>query len=285
MVERDVWQKILFILSLVLLFVSLVYFAYSYSNKVNVYGLKNEEDHLEKEIRTLTLQEKEHQVKIKEETENLNIGLKRFEEKYGFSSDTLDHISFEKEMEVYEKEQEDILKEMVKILENTSPYYLGSDYDNEIVDEFLSKYLELSSRSDLEKKKDSLFEELKINEVYPLIAKTNMYRDFFLNFSHKEEERKFIIAHVYSLTYPIYEILHGNRSKSNPEEMYLHYKILVDRMESLNKQFGIRTSIEPLLNGRDQMTYLFYKYREYDGVLSELERLEQKEGKNDVQEK
>ena len=201
-----------------------------------------------------------------------------FENKFGFSANSLDSISFEKEKQRFKKEQMDIILKMSSILEETAPNFLGTGYEEEKVEEFLSKYLELSSQSDLEKKKDSLYEELQINEVMPYITSQPLYRDLFINPPSTDREKQVLLAHVYSLSYPIYEILHGNRSKSNPEEMFLHYKILVDRLEQLDQQFGLRTNIDGLKNSREQMEFLFYKYREYDGVMAELQRLDPKKG-------
>lgn len=282
--QRDAWSRLLFFLSIVFLFISISYFAYSYSNKVGVRGLREEVRDQEAELKSLKEAQEKAEKQIPEKEEEYRMLSSNFTNKYGFTPESLDKVSFQEEKARFENEQADILREMNKILEDTAYLYIGSGYEEEVVEEFLSKYLELSSRSDLEMKQDSLLKELNIDGVYPVITVEGAYRNFFRDFPFDESEKKYLIVHMFTLSYPLYEILHGNRSRNNPEDIYLNYRIMTDRMVSISEQFSLNESVEPLTEGCARLEKLLYKYREYDGVLAELERLESRKGQIDGRE-
>lgn len=274
--QKESLSRLFLLLSGLFLLSGMAYFGYFWFNRMEVQGMEEEKTALEQHLGNLKEEQRQlrnDHLRLEETFHNRN---HRFMEKFGFTLEDLQKADLNSALEKVQKEQGDILAEMFRIIIDSRFAYESSAYEDEDLIQLLSRYMELSSRSDLEKKEDSLLKGLSFSKMTAGIMKDGTFHTLLKECPYGTEDKELLTIHLFSLSYPLYE-LSLNRGVKDPDDLVLPYILYVDRLESLNSQFPLEINLDFLRDGRTRLTQYYYKYREYDGIKEELVRMKEEQ--------
>lgn len=273
--ENKRWGKVLFGFSIVLIVLSVVFFAYTKFNLKYSKKLTAENNALRSEIESVDNNIDKLQSKLSDAEIVLNKKSLDFYESYGYQFDGNKKEELDAIIKSLEKRNTELLNKMTTLLKNNSNYYVSNIYENEIYDKSVDTFLNLSSDNNLEKYKN-IYEELKLDDV---IKNSDGFISTIRNQNDESEELNSLLFYLSIYGLKIEDFSRG------------YYKSLADVYSDINSYSEILSEIERLgystgdLNSKkfisirdDFNEYLvpFYKNR---GLIISLEKGDKSEAK------
>lgn len=159
------WHKVLYIFSIVILIVSLLFFIYSLANKKFSTKLIAENKGLTQEIQTLEDKSRTYDKEIEDLDIEFNLKSQEFYEKYGYQFEANKSDEIKKIKADYEEKNKAIKSEVRERLRAYGAFFNSNIYEKENYDRIVDDFLSISREENLEKHKN-LYKDLEIESLF-----------------------------------------------------------------------------------------------------------------------
>lgn len=159
------WHKVLYIFSIVILIVSLLFFIYSLANKKFSTKLIAENKGLTQEIQTLEDKSRTYDKEIEDLDIEFNLKSQEFYEKYGYQFEANKSDEIKKIKADYEEKNKAIKSEVRERLRAYGDFFNSNIYEKENYDRIVDDFLSISREESLEKHKN-LYKDLEIESLF-----------------------------------------------------------------------------------------------------------------------
>ena len=155
------WHKVLYIFSLCILVLSVLFFVYSISNKKFSTRLISENEALAQEIKSLEDKSKTFDKEMEDLDIEFNLKSQEFYEKYGYQFEANKSDEIKKIKADYEEKNKAIKSEVRERLRAYGAFFNSNIYEKENYDRIVDDFLSISREENLEKHKN-IYKDLEI---------------------------------------------------------------------------------------------------------------------------
>lgn len=159
------WHKVLYIFSLCILGLSVLFFVYSIANKKFSTRLISENKALVQEIKSLEDKSKTFDKEIEDLDIEFNLKSQEFYEKYGYQFEANKSDEIKKIKVDYEEKNKAIKSEVRERLRAYGAFFNSNIYEKENYDRIVDDFLSISREENLEKHKN-LYKDLEIESLF-----------------------------------------------------------------------------------------------------------------------
>lgn len=159
------WHKVLYIFSLCILVLSVLFFAYSIANKKFSTRLISENEALAQEIKFLEDKSKTFDKEIEDLDIEFNLKSQEFYEKYGYQFEANKSDEIKKIKADYEEKNKAIKTEIRERLRAYGAFFNSNIYGKENYDMIVDDFLSISREENLEKHKN-IYKDLEIESLF-----------------------------------------------------------------------------------------------------------------------
>lgn len=159
------WHKVLYIFSLCILVLSVLFFAYSIANKKFSTRLISENEALAQEIKSLEDKSKTFDKEMEDLDIEFNLKSQEFYEKYGYQFEANKSDEIKKIKADYEEKNKAIKSEVRERLRAYGAFFNSNIYEKENYDRIVDDFLSISREENLEKHKN-IYKDLEIESLF-----------------------------------------------------------------------------------------------------------------------
>ncbi len=159
------WHKVLYIFSLCILVLSVLFFVYSISNKKFSTRLISENEALAQEIKSLEDKSKTFDKEMEDLDIEFNLKSQEFYEKYGYQFEANKSDEIKKIKADYEEKNKAIKSEVRERLRAYGAFFNSNIYEKENYDRIVDDFLSISREENLEKHKN-IYKDLEIESLF-----------------------------------------------------------------------------------------------------------------------
>ncbi|MDU2503066.1 MAG: hypothetical protein E7D08_02355 [Peptoniphilus harei] len=267
------WHKVLYIFSLCILVLSLLFFVYSIANKKFSTRLISENRALSQEIKSLEDKSKTFDKEIDDLDIEFNLKSQEFYEKYGYQFEANKSEEIKKIKADYEEKNKAIKSEVREILRAYGAFFNSNIYEKENYDRIVDDFLSISREENLEKHKN-LYKDLEIESLFKDLDGFASYL-IKVNKPSKEVNLFVFYASIYSAS--ISNFIEDDKAPFS--EVYVDFNNLLNIYKEMEKK-SIKTGdlssekLDYLKNFLDEKVSEYY--RNY-GIIRALEKSDKNE--------
>lgn len=267
------WHKVLYIFSLCILVLSLLFFVYSIANKKFSTRLISENRALAQEIKSLEDKSKTFDKEIDDLDIEFNLKSQEFYEKYGYQFEANKSEEIKKIKADYEEKNKAIKSEVRERLRAYGAFFNSNIYEKENYDRIVDDFLSISREENLEKHKN-LYKDLEIESLFKDLDGFASYL-IKVNKPSKEVNLFVFYASIYSSS--ISNFIEDDKAPFS--EVYVDFNNLLNIYKEMEKK-SIKTGdlssekLDYLKNFLDEKVSEYY--RNY-GIIRALEKSDKNE--------
>lgn len=267
------WNKVLYIFSLCILGLSVLFFVYSIANKKFSTRLISENEALAQEIKSLEDKSKTFDKEIEDLDIEFNLKSQEFYEKYGYQFEANKSDEIKKIKADYEEKNKAIKSEVRERLRAYGAFFNSNIYEKENYDRIVDDFLSISREENLEKHKN-LYKDLEIESLFKDLDGFASYL-IKVNKPSKEVNLFVFYASIYSAS--ISNFIEDDKAPFS--EVYVDFNNLLNIYKEMEKK-SIKTGdlssekLDYLKNFLDEKVSEYY--RNY-GIIRALEKSDKNE--------
>lgn len=262
------WKKVLYIFSIIVLVLSLIFFLYSLANKKFSSKLIKENKTLREEISSLEEESQKLDKDIEDMEIEFNLKSQEFYEKYGYQFESNRSNEITRLKEEYISKNKEIKSEIKDRLKAYGAYFDSNIYEKENYDRSVNDFLVLSQEKNLDKHKN-IYDELEIDD---LLKDTDGYADYLIKNNEKSQELNFFVFYASIYSSSIYNFINDDRAPLS--DVYVDINNLVNiykEMERKSYKTG-ELSSENLVYLKNFIDEKITEYYKNYGIIKSLEK-------------
>lgn len=269
------WHKVLYIFSLCILVLSLLFFVYSVANKKFSTRLISENEALAQEIKSLEDKSKTFDKEIEDLDIEFNLKSQEFYEKYGYQFEANKSDEIKKIKADYEEKNKAIKSEVRERLRAYGAFFNSNIYEKENYDRIVDDFLSISREENLEKHKN-LYKDLEIESLFKDL---DGFASYLIKENKPSKELNLFVFYASIYSSNIYNFIKDD--KVSLSEVYVDFNNLLDiykEMEEKSFKTGDLSSekLVYLKNFLDEKVSEYYKNY---GIIRALEKSDKNEWK------
>lgn len=267
------WHKVLYIFSLCILGLSVLFFVYSIANKKFSTRLISENKALAQEIKSLEDKSKTFDKEIEDLDIEFNLKSQEFYEKYGYQFEANKSDEIKKIKADYEEKNKAIKSEVRERLRAYGAFFNSNIYEKENYDRIVDDFLSISREENLEKHKN-IYKDLEIESLFKDL---DGFASYLIKENKPSKELNLFVFYVSIYSSSIYNFIKDD--KVSCSEVYVDFNNLLDiykEMEEKSFKTGDLSSekLDYLKNFLDEKVSEYY--RNY-GIIRALEKSDKNE--------
>lgn len=269
------WHKVLYIFSLCILGLSVLFFVYSIANKKFSTRLISENEALAQEIKSLEDKSKTFDKEIEDLDIEFNLKSQEFYEKYGYQFEANKSDEIKKIKADYEEKNKAIKSEVRERLRAYGAFFNSNIYEKENYDMIVDDFLSISREENLEKHKN-LYKDLEIESLFKDL---DGFASYLIKENKPSKELNLFVFYASIYSSSIYNFIKDD--KVSFSEVYVDFNNLLDiykEMEEKSFKTGDLSSekLVYLKNFLDEKVSEYYKNY---GIIRALEKSDKNEWK------
>lgn len=269
------WHKVLYIFSLCILGLSVLFFVYSIANKKFSTRLISENEALAQEIKSLEDKSKTFDKEIEDLDIEFNLKSQEFYEKYGYQFEANKSDEIKKIKADYEEKNKAIKSEVRERLRAYGAFFNSNIYEKENYDMIVDDFLSISREENLEKHKN-LYKDLEIESLFKDL---DGFASYLIKENNPSKELNLFVFYASIYSSSIYNFIKDD--KVSFSEVYVDFNNLLDiykEMEEKSFKTGDLSSekLVYLKNFLDEKVSEYYKNY---GIIRALEKSDKNEWK------
>lgn len=269
------WHKVLYIFSLCILVLSVLFFVYSIANKKFSTRLISENEALAQEIKSLEDKSKTFDKEIEDLDIEFNLKSQEFYEKYGYQFEANKSDEIKKIKADYEEKNKAIKSEVREILRAYGAFFNSNIYEKENYDRIVDDFLSISREENLEKHKN-LYKDLEIESLFKDL---DGFASYLIKVNKPSKELNLFVFYASIYSSSIYNFIKDD--KVSFSEVYVDFNNLLNiykEMEEKSFKTGDLSSekLVYLKNFLDEKVSEYYKNY---GIIRALEKSDKNEWK------
>ena len=269
------WHKVLYIFSLCILVLSVLFFVYSISNKKFSTRLISENEALAQEIKSLEDKSKTFDKEIEDLDIEFNLKSQEFYEKYGYQFEANKSGEIKKIKADYEEKNKAIKTEVRERLRAYGAFFNSNIYEKENYDRIVDDFLSISREENLEKHKN-LYKDLEIESLFKDL---DGFASYLIKENKPSKELNLFVFYASIYSSSIYNFIKDD--KVSFSEVYVDFNNLLNiykEMEEKSFKTGDLSSekLVYLKNFLDEKVSEYYKNY---GIIRALEKSDKNEWK------
>lgn len=269
------WYKILYIFSVIVFILSLIFLIYSFANKKYSTELISENKKIEEQINSIENKSKGISENIDALEIEFNLKSQEFYEKYGYQFESNKSEEINRLKEDYLNKNKEIISEIKERLIAYKDYFDSDIYKKEGYDKSVSDFLELSSNSKLDKH-ENIYNEINVKD---LVENSSGFVKTILGLNKNSKELNVLVFYTSIYSSNIYFYI--NNEASSLSEIYSDVNNLLNIYKEIERK-GYKTG---KLNS-ENLVYLnkfiqekVSNYYKNLGILKALEKSDKNEQK------
>lgn len=269
------WHKVLYIFSLCILVLSVLFFVYSIANKKFSTRLISENKALAQEIKSLEDKSKTFDKEIEDLDIEFNLKSQEFYEKYGYQFEANKSDEIKKIKADYEEKNKAIKTEVIERLRAYGAFFNSNIYEKENYDRIVDDFLSISREENLEKHKN-LYKDLEIESLFKDL---DGFASYLIKENKPSKELNLFVFYASIYSSSIYNFIKDD--KVSFSEVYVDFNNLLNiykEMEEKSFKTGDLSSekLVYLKNFLDEKVSEYYKNY---GIIRALEKSDKNEWK------
>lgn len=269
------WHKVLYIFSLCILGLSVLFFVYSIANKKFSTRLISENKALAQEIKSLEDKSKTFDKEIEDLDIEFNLKSQEFYEKYGYQFEANKSDEIKKIKADYEEKNKAIKTEVRERLRAYGAFFNSNIYEKENYDRIVDDFLSISREENLEKHKN-LYKDLEIESLFKDL---DGFASYLIKENKPSKELNLFVFYASIYSSSIYNFIKDD--KVSFSEVYVDFNNLLNiykEMEEKSFKTGDLSSekLVYLKNFLDEKVSEYYKNY---GIIRALEKSDKNEWK------
>ena len=269
------WHKVLYIFSLCILGLSVLFFVYSIANKKFSTRLISENKALAQEIKSLEDKSKTFDKEIDDLDIEFNLKSQEFYEKYGYQFEANKSDEIKKIKADYEEKNKAIKSEVRERLRAYGAFFNSNIYEKENYDRIVDDFLSISREENLEKHKN-IYKDLEIESLFKDL---DGFASYLIKENKPSKELNLFVFYASIYSSSIYNFIKDD--KVSFSEVYVDFNNLLDiykEMEEKSFKTGDLSSekLVYLKNFLDEKVSEYYKNY---GIIRALEKSDKNEWK------
>lgn len=269
------WHKVLYIFSLCILVLSVLFFAYSIANKKFSTRLISENEALAQEIKFLEDKSKTFDKEIEDLDIEFNLKSQEFYEKYGYQFEANKSDEIKKIKADYEEKNKAIKTEIRERLRAYGAFFNSNIYGKENYDMIVDDFLSISREENLEKHKN-IYKDLEIESLFKDL---DGFPSYLIKENKPSKELNLFVFYASIYSSSIYNFIKDD--KVSFFEIYVDFNNLLNiykEMEEKSFKTGDLSSekLVYLKNFLDEKVSEYYKNY---GIIRALEKSDKNEWK------
>ena len=269
------WHKVLYIFSLCILVLSVLFFVYSIANKKFSTRLISENKALAQEIKSLEDKSKTFDKEIEDLDIEFNLKSQEFYEKYGYQFEANKSDEIKKIKADYEEKNKAIKTEVRERLRAYGAFFNSNIYEKENYDRIVDDFLSISREENLEKHKN-LYKDLEIESLFKDL---DGFASYLIKENKPSKELNLFVFYASIYSSSIYNFIKDD--KVSFFEVYVDFNNLLNiykEMEEKSFKTGDLSSekLVYLKNFLDEKVSEYYKNY---GIIRALEKSDKNEWK------
>lgn len=267
------WHKVLYIFSLCILGLSVLFFVYSIANKKFSTRLISENEALAQEIKSLEDKSKTFDKEIEDLDIEFNLKSQEFYEKYGYQFEANKSDEIKKIKADYEEKNKAIKSEVGERLRAYGAFFNSNIYEKENYDMIVDDFLSISREENLEKHKN-LYKDLEIESLFKDL---DGFASYLIKENKPSKELNLFVFYASIYSSSIYNFIKDD--KVSFSEVYVDFNNLLNIYKEMEKK-SIKTGdlssekLDYLKNFLDEKVSEYY--RNY-GIIRALEKSDKNE--------
>lgn len=269
------WHKVLYIFSLCILVLSLLFFVYSIANKKFSTRLISENRALAQEIKSLEDKSKTFDKEIDDLDIEFNLKSQEFYEKYGYQFEANKSEEIKKIKADYEEKNKAIKSEVRERLRAYGAFFNSNIYEKENYDRIVDDFLSISREENLEKHKN-LYKDLEIESLFKDL---DGFASYLIKENKPSKELNLFVFYASIYSSSIYNFIKDD--KVSFSEVYVDFNNLLDiykEMEEKSFKTGDLSS-EKLVYLKNFFDEKISEYYKNYGIIRALEKSDKNEWK------
>lgn len=269
------WHKVLYIFSLCILGLSVLFFVYSIANKKFSTRLISENKALAQEIKSLEDKSKTFDKEIEDLDIEFNLKSQEFYEKYGYQFEANKSDEIKKIKADYEEKNKAIKSEVRERLRAYGAFFNSNIYEKENYDRIVDDFLSISREENLEKHKN-IYKDLEIESLFKDL---DGFASYLIKENKPSKELNLFVFYASIYSSSIYNFIKDD--KVSFSEVYVDFNNLLNiykEMEEKSFKTGDLSSekLVYLKNFLDEKVSEYYKNY---GIIRALEKSDKNEWK------
>lgn len=269
------WHKVLYIFSLCILGLSVLFFVYSIANKKFSTKLISENKALVQEIKSLEDKSNTFDKEIEDLDIEFNLKSQEFYEKYGYQFEANKSDEIKKIKADYEEKNKAIKSEVRERLRAYGVFFNSNIYEKENYDRIVDDFLSISREENLEKHKN-IYKDLEIESLFKDL---DGFASYLIKENKPSKELNLFVFYASIYSSSIYNFIKDD--KVSFSEVYVDFNNLLDiykEMEEKSFKTGDLSSekLVYLKNFLDEKVSEYYKNY---GIIRALEKSDKNEWK------
>lgn len=269
------WHKVLYIFSLCILVLSLLFFVYSIANKKFSTRLISENRALAQEIKSLEDKSKTFDKEIDDLDIEFNLKSQEFYEKYGYQFEANKSGEIKKIKADYEEKNKAIKSEVRERLRAYGAFFNSNIYEKENYDRIVDDFLSISREENLEKHKN-IYKDLEIESLFKDL---DGFASYLIRENKPSKELNLFVFYASIYSSSIYNFIKDDKVPFS--EVYVDLNNLLNiykEMEEKSFKTGDLSSekLAYLKNFLDEKVSEYYKNY---GIIRALEKSDKNEWK------
>lgn len=269
------WHKVLYIFSLCILGLSVLFFVYSIANKKFSTRLISENEALAQEIKSLEDKSKTFDKEIEDLDIEFNLKSQEFYEKYGYQFEANKSDEIKKIKADYEEKNKAIKSEVRERLRAYGAFFNSNIYEKENYDRIVDDFLSISREENLEKHKN-IYKDLEIESLFKDL---DGFASYLIKENKPSKELNLFVFYASIYSSSIYNFIKDD--KVSFSEVYVDFNNLLNiykEMEEKSFKTGDLSSekLVYLKNFLDEKVSEYYKNY---GIIRALEKSDKNEWK------
>ena len=269
------WHKVLYIFSLCILVLSVLFFVYSIANKKFSTRLISENEALAQEIKSLEDKSKTFDKEIEDLDIEFNLKSQEFYEKYGYQFEANKSDEIKKIKADYEEKNKAIKSEVRERLRAYGAFFNSNIYEKENYDRIVDDFLSISREENLEKHKN-IYKDLEIESLFKDL---DGFASYLIKENKPSKELNLFVFYASIYSSSIYNFIKDD--KVSFSEIYVDFNNLLNiykEMEEKSFKTGDLSSekLVYLKNFLDEKVSEYYKNY---GIIRALEKSDNNEWK------
>lgn len=269
------WHKVLYIFSLCILVLSVLFFVYSISNKKFSTRLISENEALAQEIKSLEDKSKTFDKEMEDLDIEFNLKSQEFYEKYGYQFEANKSDEIKKIKADYEEKNKAIKSEVRERLRAYGAFFNSNIYEKENYDRIVDDFLSISREENLEKHKN-IYKDLEIESLFKDL---DGFASYLIKENKPSKEVNLFVFYASIYSSSIYNFIKDD--KVSFSEIYIDLNNLLNiykEMEEKSFKTGDLSSekLVYLKNFLDEKVSEYYKNY---GIIRALEKSDKNEWK------
>lgn len=267
------WHKVLYIFSLCILVLSVLFFVYSIANKKFSTRLISENEALAQEIKSLEDKSKTFDKEIEDLDIEFNLKSQEFYEKYGYQFEANKSDEIKKIKADYEEKNKAIKSEVRERLRAYGAFFNSNIYEKENYDRIVDDFLSISREENLEKHKN-LYKDLEIESLF---KDPDGFPSYLIKENKPSKELNLFVFYASIYSSSIYNFIKDD--KVSFSEVYVDFNNLLNIYKEIEEK-SFKTgdlSSEKLVYLKNFLDEKVSEYYKNYGIIRALEKSDKNE--------